>query len=441
MVSCPGLLAFALVAVANSRKISPKELQRREQRKREREGLRGPAAEQALQDTARTQASPALRLETQRAELEERLAELETQGAALAAETARVEHGLADVLEALDRANGTDAAAAPPPAAAPAACAAPPAGGNATVVRFGAVDESGLRVAGRGWGRVLAKWRCAKRMKIAVLGGSMTCGGNLAKSDKDKKGKAWPSQLLAKLRSSLGAGVSLHNACVPASSLGWCVSLLSTRVLAGTDVVVVDYSQNDNRPTIEDAREGGAAVDASVRRVAEAFLVALAKLAKSRREPPPAVLFLTTILPPKFHMPTTKPAFEDWRALWADPERAAAYAAVLRGHARVYDRVATFHGASSCCRTATASGPTPTSSGTRASPSSGARRPPRAATSTTTRAPPRTRSSPTRQKPIRVLFPAGIRCIMVFGLSRDREITVRGPKNVRGKNFHNRLRL
>ena len=38
--------AFALVAVANSRKISPKELQRREQRKREREGLRGPAAEQ-----------------------------------------------------------------------------------------------------------------------------------------------------------------------------------------------------------------------------------------------------------------------------------------------------------------------------------------------------------------------------------------------------------
>ena len=289
MVSCPGLLAFALVAVANSRKISPKELQRREQRKREREGLRGPAAEQALQDTARTQASPALRLETQRAELEERLAELETQGAALAAETARVEHGIADVLEALDRANGTDAATAPPPAAAPppatspAACAAPPAGGNATVVRFGAVDESGLRVAGRGWGRVLAKWRCAKRMKIAVLGGSMTCGGNLAKSDKDKKGKAWPSQLLAKLRSSLGAGVSLHNACVPASSLGWCVSLLSTRVLAGTDVVVVDYSQNDNRPTIEDAREGGAAVDASVRRVAEAFLVALVRGLRRRR--------------------------------------------------------------------------------------------------------------------------------------------------------------
>ena len=91
MVSCPGLLAFALVAVANSRKISPKELQRREQRKREREGLRGPAAEQALQDTARTQASPALRLETQRAELEERLAELETRGAALAAATARHE--------------------------------------------------------------------------------------------------------------------------------------------------------------------------------------------------------------------------------------------------------------------------------------------------------------------------------------------------------------
>ncbi|KAK7248793.1 hypothetical protein SO694_00041233 [Aureococcus anophagefferens] len=151
MVSFPNLLAFALVAVANSRKISPKEVQRREQRKRERaEGLRGPAAEQALQDTARTQASPALRLETQRAELEERLAELETRGAALAAETARVEHGLADVLEALDASGEARGA---PPAAAPAACAAPPAGGNATVVRFGAVDESGLRVAGRGWGR------------------------------------------------------------------------------------------------------------------------------------------------------------------------------------------------------------------------------------------------------------------------------------------------
>ena len=49
------------------------------------------------------------------------------------------------------------------------------------------------------------------------------------------------------------------------------------------DVVVVDYSQNDNRPTIEDAREGGAAVDASVRRVAEAFLVALVRGLRRRR--------------------------------------------------------------------------------------------------------------------------------------------------------------
>ena len=72
-----------------------------------------------------------------------------------------------------------------PPAAsprvAPASCASPLEGGNATVVRFGAVDERGLRVAGRGWGRVLARWRGRKQMKIAVLGGSMTCGGNLAK--------------------------------------------------------------------------------------------------------------------------------------------------------------------------------------------------------------------------------------------------------------------
>ncbi|KAH8043689.1 hypothetical protein JL722_15062 [Aureococcus anophagefferens] len=103
-------------------------------------------------------------------------------------------------------------------------------------------------------------WRCAKQMKIAVLGGSMACGGNLAKRHNDKT-KAWPARLLSKLRSSLGAGVTLHNACEPASSLGWCVSLLSTHVPPGTDVVVVDYSQNDNRPTIEDAREGGAAVD------------------------------------------------------------------------------------------------------------------------------------------------------------------------------------
>ncbi|KAK7249748.1 hypothetical protein SO694_00004655 [Aureococcus anophagefferens] len=95
----------------------------------------------------------------------------------------------------------------------------PPGGGNATVVRFGAVDESGLRVAGRGWGRVLARWRCAKQMKIAVLGGSMTRGGNLAKRHNDKT-KAWPARLLSKLRSSLGAGVTLHNACEPASSLG-----------------------------------------------------------------------------------------------------------------------------------------------------------------------------------------------------------------------------
>ncbi|KAH8094416.1 hypothetical protein JL720_4417 [Aureococcus anophagefferens] len=158
-------------------------------------------------------------------------------------------------------ARGGAPAKSPP---AKAAASRPPGGGNATVVRFGAVDESGLRVAGRGWGRVLARWRCAKQMKIAVLGGSMACGGNLAKRHNDKT-KAWPARLLSKLRSSLGAGVTLHNACEPASSLGWCVSLLSTHVPPGTDVVVVDYSQNDNRPTIEDAREGGAAVDELVR--------------------------------------------------------------------------------------------------------------------------------------------------------------------------------
>ena len=161
------------------------------------------------------------------------------------------------------------------------------------------------------------------------------------------KRKAWPARLLANLRESLGAGVSLHNACEPASSLGWCVSLLSTRVPAGTDVVVVDYAQNDNRPTIEDAREGGASVDASVRVAAEAFLVALAKLAASRHEPPPAVVFFTTILPPNFHRPNKAPAFKDWRALWSDKGRARAYATVLHGHARIYDRVAHFHGASS----------------------------------------------------------------------------------------------
>ena len=47
-----------------------------------------------------------------------------------------------------------------------------------TVVSSWRIDG---HVAGRGWGRVLARWRCRKQMKIAVLGGSMTCGGNLAK--------------------------------------------------------------------------------------------------------------------------------------------------------------------------------------------------------------------------------------------------------------------
>ncbi|KAH8072336.1 hypothetical protein JL721_3602 [Aureococcus anophagefferens] len=195
-----------------------------------------------------------------------RLAELDTQGAKLAEATAQVEHRLGEVLEALngtDRSHGTDATTAPPPAAASrpakaAACAAPPGGGNATVVRFGAVDESGLRVAGRGWGRVVAKWRCAKQMKIAVLGGSMTWRQPREAAQRQDQGlaRAAPFEAAVEPRRGRHAPQRVRAGVVPG-----LVREPPVDDAPGTDVVVVDYSQNDNRPTIEDAREGGAAVD------------------------------------------------------------------------------------------------------------------------------------------------------------------------------------
>lgn len=105
MVRCPGILAFALVVVANSKQVARKRAKPKH--------------------TARTQASPALRLETQRAKLEERLIYL-------AKETTQVEQRLAEVLEALNGTSPANGAAAAPP---PATTAPPPKKGRSELLR------------------------------------------------------------------------------------------------------------------------------------------------------------------------------------------------------------------------------------------------------------------------------------------------------------------
>lgn len=223
----------------------------------------------------------------------------------------------------------------PPPRIppAPAACR-PSAIGNVTI------DASGLTNAGGGWGQIAKRAGC---LRLVVLGGSMTCGGNLVANSKGARLKlAWPGLLETKLRRSFGRGVVVLNKCTGASSLTWAVPQLSKKLPPRTDVLIVDYVQNDNRPTVTDEQDGGRSVDASTRVAAEALIVAVDALSRARKEPPPAILFFCTVPPPNFHRDVVTPGSE-WPVIWADKARGPAYAAILHRHQAIYANVSRFH--------------------------------------------------------------------------------------------------
>ena len=170
----------------------------------------------------------------------------------------------------------------------------------------------------------------------------MTCGGNLGASSGMRMKLAWPGLLKTKLQRSFGGGVTVLNECTGASSLAWAVPKLSKKLPPRTDVLIVDYVQNDNRPTVTDEQNGGRSVDASTRVAAEALIVAVDALARARKEPPPAILFFCTVLPPNFLGDVVTPGSE-WPMIWADKARGPAYAAVLHRHQAIYTNVSRFH--------------------------------------------------------------------------------------------------
>ena len=81
--------------------------------------------------------------------------------------------------------------------------------------------DAQLTVLGGGWGSLAARLRGGPPVKVVIVGGSMTCGGDVAKRD------AWPSVLSDHLRRLYGERVSVDDHCQAATSLTWAVHKVS----------------------------------------------------------------------------------------------------------------------------------------------------------------------------------------------------------------------
>ena len=93
-------------------------------------------------------------------------------------------------------------------------------------------------------------------MKLTVIGGSMTLGGNCCPRTPQRASRcSWAGQLQEMLARRYKGRLVVHVAAKPATSLSWSVSMIPTLVPRDSDIVVVDYVQNDDRPALEDLHD------------------------------------------------------------------------------------------------------------------------------------------------------------------------------------------
>jgi len=201
--------------------------------------------------------------------------------------------------------------------------------------------DAELVVRGSGWGELaprLAPGHPSPPVRVVILGGSMTCAGDVRKAD------SWPSVLADHFRSAYGNRIVVVDRCSAATGLTWAVHFVSTLVEPRDDVVLVDYVQNDGRPTLNDVADNGRGVDLRTRVALEALLLALGRLVRAS---PPIVFFYCTFPPPKFFARYTRWGHHEWRNFWArgmDTAPVRRYLEVLHGHATNYEAVARHYG-------------------------------------------------------------------------------------------------
>jgi len=180
-------------------------------------------------------------------------------------------------------------------------------------------------------------------VKLTVLGGSMTLGGNCMVplphkgSDGEMKNKAcaWPAQLQEHLTRHYKGRVELRVTAKAATSLAWAINMIPTLVPLDSDIIIVDYIQNDDRPTLEDLTDSGP-MDFQASLIAERFLRKLK--AYFEPKPLPVIIFLLTYPPPGFN--TTK----QFRAAWNNEREAARLRQVMWDHYLNYAQVLHHYG-------------------------------------------------------------------------------------------------
>ena len=87
----------------------------------------------------------------------------------------------------------------------------------------------------------------ARPVKVAIMGGSMTLGGNCVNGDQSQREHcSWPGQLKELLQRRYGDRVAVHLAARPATSLDWSIAMLPKLVPRDSDIILVDYVQNDS---------------------------------------------------------------------------------------------------------------------------------------------------------------------------------------------------
>ncbi|KAH8046801.1 hypothetical protein JL722_13435 [Aureococcus anophagefferens] len=142
--------------------------------------------------------------------------------------------------------------------------------------------DATLVVRGAGWGSIAARLapdHASPPVRVVVIGGSMTCHANVRHDD------GWPFVLGGYMKRRYGR-VAVVDKCAAATGLAWAVNMASKIVEGGVDVLLVDYVQNDGRPTLLDAQSDGTDIDTRTRIGAEALLLALGRLSQLPSRPP-----------------------------------------------------------------------------------------------------------------------------------------------------------
>ena len=205
--------------------------------------------------------------------------------------------------------------------------------------------DSALHIPVRGLDRLRAAYPrfesrlkgAGRPVKVTVVGGSMTGGGNCAPRNQQDRNPScsWPGQLKELVHRRYGSRVQINVAARAATSLDWSISMISNLVPRDSDIVIVDYVQNDDRPALDDLFDSNH-IDVQVSVATERWLRKFKEYFGSK--PLPVLIFFLSYPPPGF---STTPAF---RSMWRDRARSGVMRKVMWDHYLNYAQVLHHYG-------------------------------------------------------------------------------------------------